>query len=77
MEIQEEGGRGSNCARRLGNRCLEGSKEAMEGMDLQRAVSAYLQLGGRSRDKLHVVSCYDPTRAASRQEKNTSFFLIE
>ena len=30
-------------------------------------------MGGRSRDKLHVVSCYAPTRAASRQEKNTLF----
>ena len=29
------------------------------------AASAYLQLGGRSRDKLQVVSCYAPTRAAS------------
>ena len=38
-----------------------------------RAVSACLQLGGRSRHKLHVVSCYAPTRAASRQEKNTLF----
>ena len=38
-----------------------------------RAVSACLQLGGRSRDKLHIVSCYAPTRAASRQEKNTFF----
>ena len=38
-----------------------------------RAVSACLQLGGRSRDKLHVVSCYAPTRAASRQEKDTFF----
>ena len=28
-----------------------------------RAVSACLQLGGRARDKLHVVSCYVPTRA--------------
>ena len=36
-----------------------------------RAVSACLQLGGRSWDKLHVVSCYAPTRAASRQERNT------
>ena len=38
-----------------------------------RAVSACLQLGGRSRDKLNVMSCYAPTRAASRQEKNTFF----
>ena len=38
-----------------------------------RAVSACLQLGGRSRDKLHIVSCYAPTRAASRQEKDTFF----
>ena len=37
-----------------------------------RAVSACLQLGGRSRDKLHIVSCYAPTRAA-RQEKDTHF----
>ena len=38
-----------------------------------RAVSACLHLGGRSRDKLHIVSCYAPTRAASRQEKDTLF----
>ena len=38
-----------------------------------RAVSACLQLGGRSRDKLHVVACYAPIRAASKQEKNTFF----
>ena len=38
-----------------------------------RADSACLQLGGRSRDKLHIVSCYAPTRAASRQEKDTYF----
>ena len=38
-----------------------------------RAVSACLQLGGRSRDKLHIVSCYALTIAASRQEKNTLF----
>ena len=38
-----------------------------------RAVPACLQLGGRSRDKLHVVSCYAPIRAASRQEKDTFF----
>ena len=38
-----------------------------------RAVSACLLLGVRSRDKLHVVSCYAPTRAASRQEKDTFF----
>ena len=30
-------------------------------------------VGGRSRDKLHVMSCYAPTRAASRQEKDTFF----
>ena len=36
-----------------------------------RAVSACLQLGGISRDKLHIVSCYAPTRSASRQEKDT------
>ena len=30
-------------------------------------------LGGRSRDKLHIVSCYAPTRAASRQEMNIFF----
>ena len=38
-----------------------------------RAVSACLQSSGRSWDKLHVVSCYAPTRAASRQEKDTFF----
>ena len=38
-----------------------------------RAVSACLQLGGRSRGKLHVVSCCAPTRTASRQEKDTFF----
>ncbi len=36
-----------------------------------RAVSACLQLGGRDRDKFH--ACYAPTRAASRQEKDTFF----
>ena len=37
-----------------------------------RAVSMST-VGGRSRDKLHIVSCYAPTRAAGRQEKNTFF----
>ena len=35
-----------------------------------RAVSACLQFSGRSRDTLHIMSCYAPTRAASRQEKD-------
>ena len=43
--------------------------EAMEGKELQSMST----VGGRSRDKLHVVSCYALTRAASRQEKDTFF----
>ena len=56
---RRKGGGGSNCAHRLGNKCLEGSREAMEGMELQSSLRC-LQLGGRSRDKLHVVSYYAP-----------------
>ena len=43
----------------------------MEGMELQSSLS--MSTVGRSRDKLHVVSCCAPTRAASRQEKDTFF----
>ena len=39
MRYSEEGGRGSNCAHILGNRCLEGHREAMEGMKLQSSLS--------------------------------------
>ena len=35
----KRGGRGSNCTHRLGNRCLEGSREAMEGMGIQSNLS--------------------------------------
>ena len=34
-----------------------------------RAVSACLQLGGRSRDKLHIVSCYAPTRVLAGKRR--------
>ena len=38
-EVYLEGEGGSNCAHRLGNRCLEGNREAMEGMALQSSLS--------------------------------------
>ena len=38
-----------------------------------RIVSAQLKTGRRKKDTLHVLSCYAPTRAASRAEK-ISFF---
>ena len=42
---------------------------------VQGCVSACLQLAGCGRKKLHVVSCYAPTRAASREDKE-SFFQV-
>ena len=42
-----------------------------------RAVSACLQVGEGMKTKLHVLSCYAPTRAASRQVKNTFYQKLE
>ena len=42
-----------------------------------RAVSACLQVGKGATGRLHVVSCYAPTRAASREAKDTFFQEIE
>ena len=36
----------------------------------QRLVSVRLQTGSRKRDTLHVLSCFAPTRAARRTEKD-------
>ena len=41
-----------------------------------RCVSACLQLAGCGRKKLHVVSCYAPTRAASREDKEAFFQVL-
>ena len=35
-----------------------------------RLVSATLNVGNCSRDRLHILSCYDPTFAASREDKD-------
>ena len=42
-----------------------------------RAVSACLQVGKGAAGRLHVVSCYAPTRAASRETKDTFLQEIE
>ena len=42
-----------------------------------RAVSACLQVGEGMKTKLHVVSCYAPTRAASRQVKDAFYQDLE
>lgn len=38
-------------------------------------VSACLQMGGQKAMCLHVLSCYAPTRAASKQPKKSSFII--
>lgn len=42
-----------------------------------RLVSTCLQTGGRKADRLHVLSCYAPTRAASRETKDKFFQDLE
>ena len=55
---------------------MEESWETVEGMGLK---SSHCMPAGRKRDKtkLHVVSCYAPTKAASRQVKDTFFQDLE
>ena len=42
-----------------------------------RLVTATLQVGRGSRDHLHVLSCYVPTLAASREDKNSFFDTLQ
>ena len=42
-----------------------------------RCVSACLQLAGCGSQKLHVVSCYAPTRAASREDKEAFLQVLD
>ena len=42
-----------------------------------RLVTATLKVGDRSGDKLHVLSCYAPTFAASRAEKDSFFACLQ
>ena len=63
---------GGNGRQQGGNGRQQGGNGRQQGGNgsSSRAVSACLQL---DKDKLHAVSCYAPTRAASRQERNTFF----
>ena len=42
-----------------------------------RPVSAILKVGNGSRDRLHIVSCYAPTFAASREDKNIFYATLQ
>ncbi len=42
-----------------------------------RLVSATLKVGSGSRDVLHVLSCYAPTFAASREEKENFYSSLQ
>ena len=49
----------------------------MEGTWSSKSVLACLQVSEGTRDKLHVVSCYAPTRAVGRKVKEHFFQEIE
>ena len=42
-----------------------------------RLVSANLKVGNGSRDRLHILSCYAPTFAASRKDKNIFYTTLQ
>ena len=42
-----------------------------------RIISAILVSGSRSRDRIHVLSCYAPTYASSREEKEAFFDSLQ
>ena len=67
--------RGEGVALVLNGRAVRAWREAGEQWKAwsQQLVLARLQTGSRRKDTLHVLSCYAPTRAAHRVEKDKFF----